>query len=71
MDVLKLARNVKSTVSAFHTFMTRSLKKFDLTRERVDFLCNLYPCPVVPPLGFRSKQIVNVEISQAKNYCQN
>jgi len=27
-------------------------EKFDLTRERVDFLYNLYPPPLVPPRGF-------------------
>ena len=47
MELLKLARDVKSTVSAgisFHTLITRSPKKSDLTRDRVDFLYNLYPC---------------------------
>jgi len=33
---------------AFHIFITRSLKKFDLTRECVDFLYNSYPCPRQP-----------------------
>ena len=52
---LKISRDVKSTASAgisFHSFITHSLKKFDLTRESVDFLYNLYPLPLVPPRGF-------------------
>jgi len=33
---------------SFHTFVTRSLKKFDLTHEHVEIvLYNLYPCPLV------------------------
>ena len=30
-------------------------KKFDLTREHVDFLYNLYTCLLVPVHGFHSK----------------
>ena len=44
MDFVTLVRDVKSTASAgisFHTFITRSLKKSDLTRERVDFFVQL------------------------------